>query len=720
MTGASPEPAESSESPRSRPRHALAAPGEISRRQIKRHARALRGTPTRPETPAQRTTREGRRADVNAAMDSLRAEGSPAGQRSHGDLRAILDRISGQDLARFTTPLVGTLGHRPVEPEAAPTVDPGRAAEALALEKAEEQERRRRAAELARRRKGEQRARRQREAERQRRASAEQKARQAEEAARHRQEREERRRREAEVAAERARVQAERRAREEAEAAERERRRAEAEHARLLAEEERRRHAARVEAERLRREAEERERARQEAAAAEEAECRRRRAEEERLRREAEEARRHWIERARRYAGHSADRALSQARLLADRERHLGDQQALEEASRLRAHQDRESQALYRAARELEGPEIIPVASQRPFLAHPDEDVTDEELFARARVALPEWRRRDRLSTKAEAIRSAAAPAPAPDGPTTAAIPLIPSYTAPLGAPEPRRAATAKDRRRQAGLTLAWLVFVLAGAWGLGLFGRLPGLDALDFGSYRAAHDGRYGFTTTVFSLYPLHPLVWPGLWAAVGVHVLHQWAPGQAASSRQREVGWPLAGALLAVSTWFPLAVLVPWGLEVLVWLVALALMVRVIRRLTDRPARTGAERVVTDGAAGLLAGVLLAGLPTTLGSALNAWGVALPWFPTELFATLLLLAVLVLGLHLALTDRGRMGVALGMGWTLLNLGLPRLLPPPLGAEQSAWVGLTAVFGALALVLAVAVRRSWVRQVERDAGLTP
>ena len=284
----------------------------------------------------------------------------------------------------------------------------------------------------------------------------------------------------------------------------------------------------------------------------------------------------------------------------------------------------------------------------------------------------------------------------------------------------PSRAATAKDRRRQAGLTLAWLVFVLAGAWGLGLFGRLPGLDALDFGSYRAAHDGRYGFTTTVFSLYPLHPLVWPGLWAAVGVHVLHQWAPGQAASSRQREVGWPLAGALLAVSTWFPLAVLVPWGLEVLVWLVALALMVRVIRRLTDRPARTGAERVVTDGAAGLLAGVLLAGLPTTLGSALNAWGVALTWFPTELFATLLLLAVLVLGLHLALTDRGRMGVALGMGWTLLNLGLPRLLPPPLGAEQSAWVGLTAVFGALALVLAVAVRRSWVRQVERDAGLTP
>ena len=44
MTDASPEPAKSSESPRSRPRHALAAPGEISRRQIKRHARALRLT----------------------------------------------------------------------------------------------------------------------------------------------------------------------------------------------------------------------------------------------------------------------------------------------------------------------------------------------------------------------------------------------------------------------------------------------------------------------------------------------------------------------------------------------------------------------------------------------------------------------------------------------------------------------------------------------------
>lgn len=729
--------------PTARPRHALAAPGEITRRQLKRHARTLRGEPLPEESAAQRRVREGRRTDVNAAMDRLRTAEAPAQQRSRRDLGAILGRLGIADLARFTVPLVGTAGH-PGTPSAPRSAEPDPAAEAAARERAEQEERRRRAVELTRRHREEERARRRAEAERQRRAAAEEKARQAAEDARRRQEEEQRRRREAQAAADRERTQVARRAREEAEAAERERLRAQAraaaERVRLAAEQERARVAAEAEAERLRLAAEaeaerlrleaeaEAERRRQEEEAAE-AERLRRLAEEERLRREAEEAARAAeeaaraaeaarlarVERDRRYAVASADRALGHARLLADVERHRGDAQALEEARRLRAHQERESRALYRAARELEGPEIIPDASRRPLLVPLGQEVTDEELVALARVRLPEWRRRERLSTKAEAIRSAASGSTAA-GPVTAALPLFPGYTPPAGEPEPRRPATGADRRRQVGLTAAWALFVLAGVWGLGAFDLIPGLGFLDRNSYRAAHDGRYGFTTTIFSLYPLHPLVWPALWAATGAAVLHQWAPGQGGAGRQRAAGWPLAGALIALAAWFPLAVLVPWGLDVLVWLVALALMVRVIRRLTARPARTRGERTVADGAAGLLFGVVLAGAPTTVAAALAAWGVHLPGFPTELVATLALLGVVLVGLRTVLTDRGRMGVAVGMTWTLLCLGLPRLLPSPLGAEQSSWVGLTAVFGGLLLLLAAAVRRSWVIQVEQDA----
>ncbi len=826
-----------------RPRRALAAPGQISRRDLRRHERALRTG--RPETAYARRVREGRRTDVHQAMERLRTPGAPAEQRPRRDLSDILDRLGSPDLARFTAPLVGTverilpapgadpqkaaqaarrreeaearrrarlqsgreraaesarrraaehdrLAAEAAEREAALRDDDarsearradeeaaaakearrqerlrerrtaGRAAaeerarlaaeaveadrererreaeeaaaaaareeaalqarlqeeararreraeqeERLAQERAAEEARLAQAARIARRRREEERERQRREAERRRRLAQEAKARAAADQEKRRQQEQERRRREAKVAEDRARVQAERRAREEAELAERERRRLEAE-----AEAERRRQAA--EAERRRREAERAEAERR--ARAEEAERRRREAEE--AARRAAEARRLHAERTRAHTVLHAERALAQARLLEDRARDAERRAAEEEARRLREHQDRESRALYRAARELEGPEVIPAASQRPLLARPEEGLTDEELFARARQALPEWRHRQRLATKARAVGAETA-AGRSAGPPTGPVPLIPGYT-PAAPEEPAGPATVRDRRGQLVLTLAWAAFVLAGVWGLGLFRFVPGLDALDAGPYPAAGDGRHGSGATVFSLFPLHPVIWPVLWLLTGLHVARQWGPGQGAAPRHRRTRGPMAGALLALALWFPLAVLVPWGLESVLWLVALALMLGAVRRLGARPAAGRLARLAEDGAPGALLGTLLAGAPTALAATLHAWGVHVGRFPTELVAALVLLTLLPGAVRLVLGGRGRMGVAVGMAWTLLCLALPRLLPSPLGAQQSASVGLVAAFGALLLLTAAAVRRSWVRQIERDAARRP
>lgn len=737
--------------PAARPRRALAAPGEISRRDLRRHERALRSG--RPETAAERRVREDRRADVHRAMDRLRTPGAPAQQRPRRDLSEILGRLGSPDLARFTDPLVGTVerilpapgrdpekaadaARRPTAAEerrrarlragreraaeaarrraaeherlVAEAAAAAQARDAAALQaRLDEEARRAQAARVARRRREEEKQRRRREAERRRRVAAEEKARAAAEAEARRQEREERRRRDAEVAAERARVQAERRAREEAALAERERLRLEAE-----AEAERRRQAA--EAERRRLEAER-----------VEAERRRRAEEAERRRREAEEAARREAERRRRQAARvrahtvlHAERALAQARLLEDRAREAERRAAEDAARRRREHEERESRALARAARELEGPEVFPAAADRPLLSDPEERLTDEELFARARVALPEWRRRQRLSTKAQAVRAEAI-AHSPAGPVTGALPLIPGYT-PAPPEEPAGSPTAADRRGQALLTVVWALFVLSGAWGLGLAGRVPGLAALDAGAYPLTADGRHGPDASVFGLSPLHPAIWPVLWLLTGMYVLRQWGRGQGASPRHRRIRGAIAGALLALALWFPLAVLAPGGLDVVPWLLALVLMLRVVRRLGARPAARRVARVAEDGALGVLLGTLLAGAPTAVGAALHAWGVHVGWFPTELLALLVLVALLLAALRLVLGGRGRMGVALGMAWTLLCLALPRLLPSPLGAQQSAWVGLAAAFGALLLVTAAAVRRSWARQVERDAARRP
>lgn len=265
-----------------------------------------------------------------------------------------------------------------------------------------------------------------------------------------------------------------------------------------------------------------------------------------------------------------------------------------------------------------------------------------------------------------------------------------------------------------------WALFVLSGAWGLGLAGRVPGLGALDAGAYPLTADGRHGPGASVFGLSPLHPAIWPVLWLLTGMYVLRQWGRGQGASPRHRRIRGAVAGTLLALALWFPLAVLAPGGFDVVPWLLALVLMLRVVRRLGARPAARRVARVAEDGALGVLLGTLLAGAPTAVGAALHAWGVHVDWFPTELLALLVLVALLLAALRLVLGGRGRMGVALGMAWTLLCLALPRLLPSPLGAQQSVWVGLAAAFGALLLVTAAAVRRSWARQIERDAARRP
>ncbi|MGC5049684.1 hypothetical protein [Micrococcus porci] len=577
-------------------------------------------------------------------------------------------------------------------------------------ERADQEERRRRAALLARRRRDEERRRRRREAERARREAEEQRERAARAEAEARTAEQARREREAAAAAERARVQAERRAREEAEAAER---------ARVLAAEQERVRAERAAAEAARR------RQAEEAAEAERrrmaVEAARARAEAERLAQEAARERRRRIAAARALPRTVAARHIAAGTAAEDRRRQAAARAAEEAARVLAAHRDRETRALMAAARELDGPDVVPPAHLRPLLADPAEGLDDAALLERARAALPQWRRTGRLLTKADAVRAQTAHGAADGtGPATGAFPIVPGYVPPSGPPEPRAPATREDRRHQLELTGAWLLFVLASAWGLGLFRLVPGLRVVDQGSYTTVHGGRYAFTTSVLSLFPLHPVVWPVLWLALGVYVAHQWGPGQGAAARQRQTRRSVAGALALTALWFPLAVLVPWGLEFVVWLAALALMIRVMRGLTAVPARTRAAQTCTDGVLGGFLGLLLAGAPTTLASPVAATGVFWGWFPSALVAAALLWAVLLTGARLALQDRGRLGLALGMAWTLLCLALPRLLPSPLGAWQSAWVGLSAVAGGLGVLLLVVVRRTWVREIEEQAAAAP
>ncbi len=542
----------------------------------------------------------------------------------------------------------------------------------------EETARRRRAAAVAEQRKAELKRRREAEAERRRRAKKDQKAAAAAEAERRKNEEAARREREAAAAAERARIQAERRAREEEWERERDRRRE--------AEEAERRRLAAEEAERRRKEREAAARAAAEALAAERA-------------------------RARRWAGAYAAASLARARGWEDRLIAEEARLEAEEAERLRLHQERETRALHLAAHRLDGSLSVPGPEARPMLADVGERVSDDELVERAMAVLPEWRRRDRLANKARAVEAASARRPDPEQDGERA-PYIAPYNLPVR--EPKGRAHGGDRARQLFVTAAAAVFMLAGAWGIGLLGRL-GIDLPGSGGYLTAHDGLYGMRTTVLSPLFLHVLTWPLLFALVGLYALHQWGPRQGYAARQRGTGWLVGLALLCLAAWFPLTILMPAGISVVAWFGALVFVAAALRGCNLATARTAGERFFTDGTVGALAGFLVGYAPTMVALSLHAWGVFVPGVPPSVWGLAGLLVAVAAALRLALTERGRMSVALlfaaSMGW----LAIPRLLPAPLGAQQTELIGLPAIFAAFLVIMAAGARRYRITQAEKE-----
>ncbi|MEO9247429.1 hypothetical protein ABDK96_07025 [Citricoccus nitrophenolicus] len=443
--------------------------------------------------------------------------------------------------------------------------------------------------------------------------------------------------------------------------------------------------------------------------------------------RAAARAERERIE-AERLAAEEAEReAQRQAEVQArrERERVLELQRAEEEALRLEMERqeheewlarqrERETWALQTAARESDGTDWVPPADRRAMLEERGENLTDAELLDRARASLPEWRHRDRIVEKAQAIEAATVrrsrppvatldptPAPAPAG-------YIPPYNLPSLEPDP--APAFPDLVRRLAVTVAYTVFVLGGVYGLGFLGEDatgPWLHEL--------HEGRFRGGFSMLSMAPWHQFAWPLLWVALGVYTVHQWLPSQAAADRQRATGWRVSGAMVLAVLWFVIARTgVLLGVELFVWLALGYLLVDSIHQLNLYTARTRSERAVTDGMIGLFTGWALIFAATNASIWLQSLGVNLLWIPGPVWAVLTLVVVVWGAAFMAMTERGRITIALGLSWGLAAILVPRLV----GSMTSVWVAIVAAMGLFVVLLATENRRYRINHAEHRAAL--
>ena len=285
----------------------------------------------------------------------------------------------------------------------------------------------------------------------------------------------------------------------------------------------------------------------------------------------------------------------------------------------------------------------------------------------------------------------------------------VPPYNLPSRDPDP--APRARDLARQIHVSLGAVAAVVASLWMLGVIGgpAILGDDALGT-LVEGWYSGERALLTPAAHVYWLWPLISLGLLG----HAVHQWTTRQISTPRQRRSGWLVGTASILVLIW---TAAVHAGLLTLAVLAALATalaLIDAIRQFTFHTARNTAERRLTDAVVGVFTGWALVHAMSSISVALTAMGVHIPGFPATLWAMIGLVGCIWVGAFYAMTERGRMTIALGLGWGMFWLVFPRLL----SEVPSVWVAIGAAMGAFIVILATESRRHRINHAERRAAM--
>ncbi|MHC2998600.1 tryptophan-rich sensory protein [Microbacterium sp. HJ5] len=248
----------------------------------------------------------------------------------------------------------------------------------------------------------------------------------------------------------------------------------------------------------------------------------------------------------------------------------------------------------------------------------------------------------------------------------------------------------AKDLTRQIVVISAFCFMIIAAMVGTGLFGGTPVQDLQD-GALDA--DGSYlAPATTAFS-------IWTVIYAGLFAYTVWQAFPRQRERSRQRALGWLIAGTMVLNGLWLVTAQFLTLPLTVLAIVLLLALLCVTFRRAAVEPGRGWIDALLIDGVTGLHLGwVTLATVantaawlttivPDDAAEMASVWGIAV------------LAVVAVIGVGIAWASGWRIAPGLAMAWGLTWIGVGRLAFEP----ESTAIGVTALIVA-AIVIVVPV----------------
>jgi hypothetical protein len=263
-------------------------------------------------------------------------------------------------------------------------------------------------------------------------------------------------------------------------------------------------------------------------------------------------------------------------------------------------------------------------------------------------------------------------------------------------APSERTRPVGPDRARQVVVAASAVVAVIGSFVGSGAAGGTPIQDAA---------GGALSADATLLA--PAGPAfsIWSAIYLGLVAYAVWQFLPRQAASPRQRRLGYPIAVTLVLNAAWIlsVQAGLLALSAIVIVALLAALLVTFVLVVRTRHRGQSWVESIVVDGTVGLYLGWVCVATAANLTSAFMVAGFdGFGWAPDAWGSALVIVAGLA-GLALAVFGAGRLAPAAALAWGLVWVAVSRIS----GELVSPLVASVALVTAIAVVVVTVMIRT-------------
>ena len=252
---------------------------------------------------------------------------------------------------------------------------------------------------------------------------------------------------------------------------------------------------------------------------------------------------------------------------------------------------------------------------------------------------------------------------------------------------------TGGDLMRQITVAVSAVVAVVGAFIGSGAAGGTPIQDAA---------GGALAADATLIA--PGGPAfgIWSVIYVGLLAYAVWQFLPAQRTEERHRRVGYPVAASLVLNAAWILSIQFDLLWLSVPVIVVLLVVLVYAFAQCLEYPPRNLVDGIVTDGTVGLYLGWVIVATAANVTAALVAAGFDGWGIPPETWAVIVVAVAGLVGVALAVWDRGRIAPTLSLCWGLAWIAIARLTDDP----GSTVTGVAAIIAVVAVLVATVTAR--------------